>query len=209
MTKAKTKRQRRRTRRASRYISLAGGQSAKRRITQGRRTDRAEKAVDLVALKARAKRASCTVEEARDVLVSDDIGLCIRALVPDMQERRELFDVWQGLSASYRNYAQRCLSIQPSPQSAALAMVPDQMQTDPSLRVDLRTEAERDSTAREAWFGWLGRLMTLKPPLRAALRGHLHGYAAPVWAEYAGKPTATGENAVAGLKGLRGVKGEV
>ncbi|WP_068305835.1 hypothetical protein [Pararhodobacter sp. CCB-MM2] len=200
MTKAKSKAARRKLKRA---ITLAGGGSVPQPATQGRRADLEPKeAADVVALTARARRTGCSVEDARDVLAGEDMGRCIMAMRPGAEDRRALLGVWQGLCASWANYCARCLSITPTPQAAALPMLPEPMQTDQSLRVDLRTGDERDEAARRVWFEWLTALMDLPPDQRHALRGHLQGYGAEVWSEEATAPTRAGALAIKALATL-------
>jgi hypothetical protein len=200
MTKARTKAARRRR---SNLISLPGGAQRKVAQTQGRRTDiEPQEPADLVALTSRAARTGCTVEAARDVLAGEDMGRCIMALRPSMQERRDLLDVWQAMNAGWWNFATRCLSITPSAQSSSMPMLPEPMQTDPSLRIDIRTGEERDEAARRVWYAWLERLTILPPDQRHALRGHLQDYGAPVWDADAKQPTRAGALAVKALAAL-------
>jgi hypothetical protein len=203
MTKAATVAARRRRKR-QRQITMPGGAIIDRTVNRG--PIKAEPPADLVALKARARRTGCTVEEARDVLASEDVGRCILALHKGGATRRDLLNVWQGINASWWNYATRCLSITPSPQSAALPMLPEPMQTDQSLRVDVRSGEEKDAAARNVWFAWLEQLMALPSPQRHALRGHLQDYAAPLWHEAERRPTASGVLAVAALAALHGAR---
>jgi hypothetical protein len=200
MTKARTKAARRRR---SNLISLPGGRVIRADATQGRRTDiEPKEPADLVALTSRALRTGCTVEEARDVLASEDMGRCIRAMRAGTQARRDLLDVWQALCAAHWNFYTRCLSMKPSAQSSALPMLPEPMQTDPSLRVDIRTGDERDEAARRVWYAWLDRLMKLPADERHALRGHLQGYGDEVWNTDAKLPTRAGALAVEALAAL-------
>lgn len=196
-TKAKTKAARRR---AKRQITLAGGAVTYREPVHGPRPS--EPPADQVALRARARRTGCSVEEARDVLASEPMGRCIRAMRSGAEERRALLTAWQGLCAAWENFCARCLSLSPSPQAAALPMLPDPMQTDQSLRVDLRTPDERDEAARRVWYEWLDLFMALPSDQRHALRGHLHGYGADLWCEASRAPTRHGALAVKALDAL-------
>lgn len=197
MTKAKSKAAKRRLKR---QITLAGGGVVPQPVTSGRRVDlEPQPPADLVALQARARLTGCSVEDARDILASEDMGRCIRALRADAQQRRDLLQEWQGLLTSWWNYARLCLSMTPSPQSSALPMLPEQMQTDPSLRVDLRTPDERAEAARNSWFARLGALMALPIEERHALRGHLQGYGGNLWDADNRTPTRAGCLAVKGL----------
>jgi hypothetical protein len=200
MTKAKTKAERQRAKRQrARQITLTGAETRDRAATRG---PRHTEPPDQVALTARARRTGCTVEEARDVLAGEDMGRCIRFMRPGGEDRRDLMGVWQGITASWHNYATRCLSLTPTPQAAALPMLSDPMQTDQSLRVDLRTSDERDEAALRVWFEWLARLMDLPADQRHALRGHLQDYGAPVWDADARRPTRHGALAVKALAAL-------
>jgi hypothetical protein len=195
LTKAKTKAQRRRRR----EITLACGDTAPQRATQGRRNDLHSEPADKLALTVRARLTGCTVEEARDTIAASDMGRCIRAMIASRQERHDLFTRFQNIEAAWRNYAARCLSLTPSPQGATITMLPDNMQTDQNCRVDIRSPDERDEAARRVWFAYLEAMMTLAADQRHALRGHLQDYAAPVWDADSLQPTRTGALAVKAL----------
>jgi hypothetical protein len=206
MTKARSKAARRRR---ANLISLPGGEqinSAPVHIPRAGR--KAEPPADAVALAHRAKFTGCTVEEARDVLASSDMGRCIRFLARDQAKkpreasRADLLTVWQGISAAKQNWQQRITSSNPNPQAAAIAMLPETMQTDTGHSVDLRTADERDNAARRVWYHWLALLMELPPGERHALRGHLDGYEAPIWCADNHAPTHTGALAVKALAKL-------
>ena len=196
MTKARTKAQRRR-----KGITLPGGKRIPQPAAQGRRVDlEPQEPADLIALATRARLTGCTVEEARDVLASEDMGRCIRYLIQNEQKRRDLFSVWQSFNAVWHNFAGRCLSITPTPQAAALPMLPEVTQTDPTVRADPRSHDERDDAARRNWYDWIDLLMhRLTAPQRHALRGSLHGYGAEVWTPDKRAPTKAGELAIEAL----------
>ena len=207
MTKAKTKRQRAAQRRTARAatITLAGGEAAPQRPTgrDRRHTNQRADPADAVALAVRARLTGCSVEEARDVLAASDIGRCIRAMIPADRDRRDLFSAWQAISAAKRQHDLRIIGADPNPQSAAIAMMPPEaMQTDTGHSVDLRTAEERDEAARRVWYRWLELLMGLPGEQRHALRGHLDGYAAPLWDADELRPTRTGALAVKAIKSL-------
>ena len=197
MTKAKTKAQRRRTKR----ITLPGGESVPQRATGRDRshTNQPQEAADMVVLTARARRTGCTVEEARDIIAASDMGRCIRAMIPNRQERHDLLDTWQGICAAKRNHDLRIIGRDPNPQAASIAMMPEAMQTNDSHSVDLRTAEERDDAARRIWHHWLEQLMMLPADQRHALRGHLDGYAAELWDVAHLRPTRAGALAVKAL----------
>lgn len=178
-------------------ITLSGGETVPQRQGQGRRTDIDASPPPILA--ARARR--CQID-AGSVLHESDMGRCILALTtPD--ERPHVANTWAGLSVALRNYRTRIIGLTGDPQGAAIAMVPDPMQTDPSLRVDLRTADERDRAARVALQAWEARIKALpSPQMIWAIRGALFGFMgdAALWRD--GKPTAQGAAAVAGLRAM-------
>jgi len=201
MTKARTKAARRRR---ANQITLPGGRKVSTAPAHNPRNGRkAEPPADAVALAHRAKRTGCTVEDARDVLAADDMGRCIRAMRPGNEDRRGLLTVWQGLSAAKWNWQKRITGTNQNPQAAALAMLPEPMQTDTGHSVDLRTADERDESAIRVWHHWLALLMELPPGERHALRGHLDGYGMAIWCADTHAPTRTGTLAVKALAKLR------
>jgi hypothetical protein len=200
MTKARTKAERRR---AKRRITLAGGESVAQPAGQGRRVDLEPKEpADAIALAARARLTGCTVEAARDVLAADDVGRCIMAMRPGAEDRRALLSVWQGISAAWSNYCARVLSLTPTPQAASLPMLPEPMQTDQSLRVDLRTHDERDEAARRVWAEWRASFNALPPDQAVTIAATAQGISAPVWDADNLRPTRYGAIAVKALVAL-------
>lgn len=177
-----------------RAITLPGGGTATPRKGQGHRTDLHDGPPPIHAARARL----CALD-AGNVLHESDMGRCILALSSG-QERADLSDAWAALSAARRNYRLRYIGQSGSPQGAAIGMVPDPMQTDPSLRVDLRTPDERDQAAKRAWAEWQGRIAALPTPHHIwALRGALDGFMGEgrLWD---GNPTRYGAAAVSALK---------
>lgn len=149
-------------------------------------------AVAAIAARVRAKRKRA----ALDPLQGSDMGRCIAAH-PD---REVLAQTWASLSAAHRAYRMRIIGQTGDPQSSTVAIVPDRMEADPSLRVDLRTAEERDGAANRAWSEWRARIAGLPTPqhkwaIRGALDGFLGGEA--LWRHRA--PTAAGRLAVAAL----------
>lgn len=198
MTKAATRGKRLRRRKG---ITLPGGKSAPRNITQGRRTDLHEPA-DLVALAVRARLTGCTVEEARDTLAGEDIGRCIRAMRPNPQDRRDLEATWKGISAAYENFVNRVLGLPVSAQAASMPMLPEPMQTDQSLRIDPRTGEEKDEAARRVWDEW-GTAFNALPMEQALLISDAACHKAPLlWDSDKLLPTRCGALAVKGLASL-------
>jgi hypothetical protein len=205
VTKARTKAQRRRR---ANLISLPGGRVIRADATQGRRTDiEPKEPADLVALTSRALRTGCTVEEARDLLASEDMGRCIRAMRAGTQTRRDLLDVWQALCAAHWNFYTRCLSMKPSAQSSALPMLPEPMQTDPSLRVDIRTGDERDEAARRVWEEWRAAFNALPVAEALAIAQASRGDGPTLWDADKLAPTRHGALAVKALASLHLARG--
>lgn len=202
MTKAATKAQKLRRKRA-RKITLPGGATVEQAPAQGRRVDlEPQEPADRTALAARARLAGCAAEEARDVLAADDMGRCIRYMRPDQRERRALLDVWQGISAAWANYCARVLSRQSTPQSAALPMLSESMQTDQSLRIDLRTGDEKDRAAARIWDEWRAAFKALPPDQAVTIAAAARGMSAPLWNADALRPTRHGAIAVKALAEL-------
>jgi hypothetical protein len=165
-----------------------------------------EEPADLVALNARARRTGCTVEEARDRLAGEDVGRCIRTLHKADQDRRDLLDVWQSVSAARRNFVTRYLSLAESAQSSSLPMLPDKLQIDPSLHVDLRTTIEKAIHARAVWLGCEASMARLRPTEFYALKEHLEMKGAAIWCSDTHKPTWAGSKLVAALKSLHALR---
>ena len=77
------------------------------------------------------------------------------------------------------------------------------METDQSLRVDLRTHDERVRAAKASWAAWEAKIAALPfPQLRWAISGVLRGFMGDgtLWRD--AKPTNTGRNVVAALKAM-------
>jgi hypothetical protein len=133
-------------------------------------------------------------------MASDDMSRCIRQLASDAQRGRDVLGVWHSLNAAWHTYSIRCLGIPPTPQAAALPMLPEAMQTDPTVRADPRTHDERDAAANDRWLEWIDLLMhRLTAPQRHAVRGALHGYGAQLWNADTLRPTNEGILAVQAL----------
>lgn len=152
------------------------------------------------ARNARQRHCAVTADDALDPALGTDMGRCIRAL-HDGEERAQLLDAWGALCAARRNFLMRQIGVTGDPQCAASPMIHETVETDPSLRVDLRTAAERDEAARRAWEAWEVRVKALPyPQMRWAIRGALNGFLGDgrLWKD--GAPTATGRAAVMALR---------
>jgi len=194
MTKSKTAGAKRRAKRGR--ITLAGGDSIDDRASQGRRRD-VEQQTPPPIFKARARQ--CPVDAA-STLNESDIGRCILSLTSG-QECTELAQTWAAMSAAHRSFRMRVIGQTGNPQGAAAPMTADKMETDPSLRVDLRTPEERDDAAKRVWGEWLDRIESLPvPQMQWAIRGALDGFMGEgrLWRD--GAATELGRAAVAGLR---------
>jgi hypothetical protein len=194
----------RRKNRAKASITMPGGEVIPQVVTNDPRRPRA---VDprQSALKTRLRIAGIpdTPEALKAAVAPDfghDVGLCIRATVKG-DEAAKAWDAFSHLSASYRNYMTLYVGQTGNPQCAAIAMIPEPMETDPSLRVDLRTHEEKVRAAKQSWAAWEARIKALPfPQLRMAINGVLRGFLGDgtLWRD--GKPTDTGRTVVAALR---------
>ena len=194
-----SKAQRRANRSRAQSITLPGSESVPAPIVQGQRKPAENPMATVTA--ARIRHSGITdPAEAVQPLCGDQMGLCIRALSTG-DDRATLANTWSAISASHRNFMMLYIGQTGNPQGAAIAMVPEPMQTDPSLRVDLRTQDERVAAAKRAWQAWEGKINALPvPSLKWALRGALNGFLGEgaLWRDKA--PTTTGKVAVMALR---------
>jgi hypothetical protein len=189
-------------------ITLPGGDEIPQRAKQGRRTD-LERAEDArrKPLEARLRIAGIpatpdTLRAAVAPAFGHDVGLCINATVKG-DEAAKAWDAFMHLSASYRNYMAFYVGQTGSPQCAAIAMIPEPMETDPSLRVDLRSHDEKVRAAKASWAAWEKRIADLPfPQMRWAINGTLRGFMGEgiLWRD--AKPTDTGRTVVAALRAM-------
>lgn len=167
---------------------------------QKRRNEDARKVVRA----ARARHAGVAADDALDPLLATDLGKCIRALAVDTkedQERTRLGKAWHAISASRRNFRMLVIGQTGDPQNAALPLIHETIETDPSMTVDHRTPDERVEAAIKSWGEWDQRIKALPvPQLRWAIRGALDGFMGEVGLWNKGKPTATGRAAVTALR---------
>lgn len=155
------------------------------------------------ALEARCRIAGCpTTREALDALRAPlwgcDVGRCI-ADMTGREEQARLWQVWCTMTAARRNWLQRSIGLTGDPANSNLPMLPEPMETDPGLTVDLRTAEERDRDARNADAYWSGLVDGVQWFVaRVHLRLAVSGMGGPWWQE--GKPTAKGKAMVRGLR---------
>jgi hypothetical protein len=149
---------------------------------------------------ARERHTTKTGADALDPVLGTELGRCIDAL-SDGDERVALVALWNSIAAAHRNWRQRDIGQTGDPKCATIGAIPDRMETDPSLRVDLRTADERDAAAIRAWREWKAVIDALPvPQLRWALRGALNGFLGDerLWRDRA--PTSAGCAAVMALR---------
>ena len=180
-------------------ITLPGGDAIPQRATQGRRTDLHDPLQTVTA----ARQRHTGIKDAKDAIqpiAGTDMGLCIRHLTSG-DDLTALTNAWAAISASHRNYRLLYVGNTGNPQGAAIAMVPEPMQADQSLRVDLRSHEERVKAAKASWGDWEAKINALPvPSLKWALRGALDGFLGEgaLWRDAA--PTITGRTAVQALR---------
>lgn len=192
---------RRRKAKNAKGITLPGGMVAPQPKTQGSRP----KPEDAMATVTAARKRHTGLEDGKDALQpihGTDLGKCIHSLTTG-DDRANLTNAWAAISASHRNYRLLVIGQTGDPQGSAMPMTPDPMETDQSLRVDLRTADERIAAAKSSWAAWEAKINTLPTPnLKWALRGALNGFLGEgtLWANQA--PTMTGRAAVSALRGV-------
>lgn len=188
----------------ARRITLAGGQSVEQRAPNDPKREKREDPMQVVAA-ARMRHSGITdPKEAVQPICGTDIGLCIRTLSSG-DDRVAIINAWESLSASHRNYRALFVGMTGNPQGAAIAMVPEPMQTDQSFRVDLRTHDEKVWAAKASWAEWEAKMAALPVPnLKWAIEGALNGFLGEktLWKDTA--PTASGKAAVVALRMMVG-----
>ena len=198
-TKAKSKAARRRRGADTSKISLHGATAPNPR-SQGTRT----KAEDprKVALTKRAADCGVDAKEASLAILGHDLGRCIHKLTSG-DERAQIIDTWETISACHRNWRLRYVGQTGDAKGANIGMVPEPMETDTSLRVDMRTPEEKAAQAVTSWEAWRAKINALPAPqMKRAIRGVLEGFLgeAIIWRDAA--PTPLGIVAVKALRML-------
>jgi hypothetical protein len=185
--------------RRKRKISLPGGQQIDQRPTGPGRPPKEDPMRTVTHARIR-RTGILDPKEAQQPICGDDMGLCIRAMSTG-DDRAMLVNTWAAISASHRNYRLLIIGATGTPQGAAIPMMPEPMETDPSLRVDLRTHDQRIEAAKRGWDVWEGKIRSLSTPnLRWALNGALSGFMGDgaLWRDQG--PTTTGKTAVQALR---------
>lgn len=201
--------ERRRRKRAR--ITLAGGlqidqkPSGRDRVDVGQRKQAEDARKGPLEARLRVAGIPPTPDSLKAAVAPDfghDVGLCIRATVKG-DEATKAWDAFCHLSASYRNYMAYYVGTTGNPQCAAIAMIPEPMETDPSLRVDLRSHDEKVRAAKASWQAWEKRIAALPfPQMKWAINGTLRGFLGDgtLWRD--AKPTDTGRTVVAALRAM-------
>lgn len=175
-------------------ITLPGGQSITQRAAQGRRNDLPGPPPIHAA---RARKCSIEIEST---LHESDMGRCILAL-SENQDRADLSQTWAAISAARRNFRMRIIGQTGDPQCSASPMIHETIETDPSLRMDIRTAEERDIAAAKAWKNWQSIIVRLPAPQMIwAIRGALDGFLGECTLWRDGLPTKHGRLAVDALR---------
>lgn len=186
-----------------RKITLAGGVEIDQRPSGRDRTHtNQQENPQATAQAARQRITGKAGQDALDPALCTDLGKCIVHLV-EGQERRDLLDAWGAISASHRNYRLLYIGQTGDPQGASIGMVPERLETDQSLRVDLRTHDERVAAAKASWQAWQARIKALPiPQMIWAVRGALDGFMgeAQLWKDRS--PTSHGRLAVEAMRRL-------
>lgn len=197
----------RKRRKKAAQITMPGGATVPQRIEGAGRPRKTAEDARRTALQARLRVAGIpdtpeTLKAAVAPAYGHDAGLCINAIAKG-DEAARLWDAFCHISASYRNYMALYVGNTGTPQCAAIAMIPEPMETDPGLRVDLRSHDEKVRAAKASWAAWEKRIAALPVPvLRWAINGTLRGFMGDgtLWRD--GKPTDTGKAVVAALRGM-------
>lgn len=197
----------RKRRKKAAQITMPGGETIPQRIGGPGRPRKCPEDARRAALEARCRVSGIpvtpdTLKAAVAPSFGDDVGLCIHALAKG-DEATRLWDTFCHLAASYRNYMALYVGQTGNPQCAAIAMIPDPMETDPGLRVDLRSHDEKVAAAKASWAAWERKIAALPfPQLRMAINGVLRGFLGDgtLWRD--GQPTDTGRTVVAALRGM-------
>lgn len=209
MTKARTNGQKLadKRRRSLAGAGLPGLAGIPRREKQARNNGRFAKVEDdpcITALSARCTRLGIAPDQkGMDIVKGQhmccDIGFVLEATCrPD--ERAKLWDVFHRWTRAEVTYRVRYIGQREQPASAALMMVHDRMETDPSLTVDVRDDDQRDRDAVNGWMRWQGFLGHLPKEQTTILHCARRGDGPVLWQDK--RATAYGLAAVEALRGL-------
>lgn len=114
------------------------------------------------ALQARVRHFGGEDTQKGRTALSDDyagsqIGLVMKSKCSDAECTR-LWRTFKAWCAAEDQYRRRYIGQSEHPKGAAIAMVPDRMETDSGHTVDLRDSETRDRDAINGWMKWQGHL---------------------------------------------------
>lgn len=155
------------------------------------------------ALQARVRHFGGEDTQKGRAALSDDfcgsqIGFVMKAKCSN-DEAKRLWQMFRAWCAAEDQYRRRYLGQSEHPKGAAIAMVPDRMETDTGHSVDLRTAEQRDRDAVRAWMQWQGHLGRLGKADRLALQD-MRLERVDLWRDKA--PTSRGLAALEALRAL-------
>ena len=137
--------------------------------------------------------------DALNPILGHEIGYVIHSECGDDQAKR-LWDTWQAYCMAERTYRMRILGTTGEPKGASIQMQSEPMQSDQSMRVDVRTDDEKDRQAVTGYMRWQGHLGSMASLYTSALRQAERGNGKPLWQD--GAATSAGVIALAALQGL-------
>ena len=143
---------------------------------------------------------------ANSPMLGTDAGRCIAAMHPQADVQAKLWDIWQAVCAARNTYRTRILGMTGQPKGASIGFIPDKLETDPSMTVDLRTAEERDQAAKRGdlyWASLIAKLPTANH--KWALQPALDETEGALWRD--AQPTSKGRLAVAALVMIMGMHG--
>lgn len=157
MTKARTISQKRAQRRKARpeVITLAGGETAHQRPSQGQR-QRKEPA-DMVAMQARIRQTGLTQEQARHEMAGCAVGR--KLMLDHIEDRAALWEAVKHMRRVIVAYDRSVGAPSRHAQGLRIMLPTERMEADASSPTpDLREPEERARAAQAAWMalkGWL------------------------------------------------------
>jgi hypothetical protein len=197
--------------RRKRRISLAGGKHLDHKPTGRDRTHTNQPAEDPRKTALAARMIKTGISDSQDAarpLLGTEMGLCIDRMA-SADELPALTEAWAAISASFRNYRLLVIGQTGDPQGAAIGMLPEPMQTDPSLRVDIRTPEERIAAAKTSRDAWGERIRALPHEEAVCLLRALNGFCYEGVLFRDREPTTMGRIAVRALRGLASLGGSL
>lgn len=187
---------------------LPGLAEVPKRRTDGRRREYQEGATDprKAALTKRCRVFGIEPTKAnREALSGQQAGAQLGMVMLKECKKGEiprLWSIWQDFCAAERNYRGRILGVSASPKGAAITMVPEKIETDPSHKVDTRDSDTRDQDAVNTYMRWRGHLGYLPNRQASLLLAAEREEGPDIWSE---GPTSHGKATLNALKALADV----